>query len=102
MGLKVWCSIRLSDGKVYCCWGVDGMTSRRSCSLLELVYFMSGYTCFQRIHFQYSYAHFSDNVQARRIFRRGVTCVSGVNVYMHKHARLGGSVGMLPQKIFIN
>ena len=35
-----------------------------------------------------------------RIFRRGVTCVSDVNVYMHKHARLGGSGGMLSQKIF--
>ena len=30
-----------------------------------------------------------------RIFRRGVTC-------MHKHARLGGSGGMLPQEILEN
>ena len=36
-----------------------------------------------------------------RIFRRAVTCVSDVNVYMHKHARLGGSGGMLPKKNFI-
>ena len=32
-------------------------------------------------------------------FRRGVTCVSDVNVCMHKHARLEGSGGMLAQKI---
>ena len=32
-----------------------------------------------------------------RIFRRGVTCVSVVNVCMHKHARLGGSGGHAPQ-----
>ena len=33
-----------------------------------------------------------------RIFRRGVTWMSD----LHKHARLGGSGGMLPQKIFRN
>ena len=36
-----------------------------------------------------------------RIFRKGVTCVSDGNVlYMHKHARLGESGGMLPQEKF--
>ena len=34
------------------------------------------------------------------IFRRGVTRVYDVYVCMHKHARLGGSGGMLPQEIF--
>ena len=37
-----------------------------------------------------------------RIFTRGVTWMSDVYVYMHKHARLGGSRGMLPQEIFRN
>ena len=35
-----------------------------------------------------------------RIFRRGVTWVSDVYVCMHKHARLEGSRGMLPQENF--
>ena len=35
-----------------------------------------------------------------RIFRRGVTWVSDVYVCMHKHARLGGSGGMLPHENF--
>ena len=35
-----------------------------------------------------------------RIFRREVTWVSDVHVYMHKHARLGGFGGMLPQASF--
>ena len=37
-----------------------------------------------------------------RIFRRGVTWMYDVYVYMHKHERLGGSGGMLPQEIFLN
>ena len=36
-----------------------------------------------------------------RILRREVTCVSDVNVYIDKHARLGGSGGMLPQENFL-
>ena len=35
-----------------------------------------------------------------RIFTRGVTWMCDVYVYMHKHVRLGGSEGMLPQGIF--
>ena len=35
-----------------------------------------------------------------RIFRRGITCVSDVNVYMHNHARLGGLGAWSPRKIF--
>ena len=34
-----------------------------------------------------------------RIFRREITWVCDVYVYMHKHERLGGSGGMLPQEI---
>ena len=33
-----------------------------------------------------------------RIFRRGVTWIGDVYVYMHKHERPGGSGGMLPQE----
>ena len=32
MGLKVWCDMGLSNGEVYCCWGVGSMMLRRSCS----------------------------------------------------------------------
>ena len=35
-----------------------------------------------------------------RIFRKGVTWVSDVQVWMHKHARLGGCGGMLPPEIY--
>ena len=34
-----------------------------------------------------------------KIFRRGITWMCDVYVYMHKHERLGGSGGMLPQEI---
>ena len=37
-----------------------------------------------------------------RICRRGVIWVSDLYVCVHKHARLGGSGGMLPQEIFRN
>ena len=36
-----------------------------------------------------------------RIYRQGVTCVSDVDGYMDKHARVGGSGGMLPQEILM-
>ena len=37
-----------------------------------------------------------------RIFRREITWVSDVYVCMHKHVRLGGSGGMLPQEIIVD
>ena len=34
------------------------------------------------------------------IFRSGVTWMSDLYVSLHKHGRLGGRWGMLPQEIF--
>ena len=46
-------------------------------------------------------SHFSTYTRpVARICRRGVTWMLDVYVHIHKHARLGGSGGMSPQKIF--
>ena len=71
------------------------------CNVLRMLSLYSSSCVWSTILYEPLYDRLSLDIVVRpvaRTFRTGVTWMSDVYVCMHKHARLGGSGGMLPHE----